>query len=137
MIVNDNSRVIRMMLQVVVSATIVILIRGVIFVLICVHSNDTRVSFIIKYYDCKWHPWSHQWVTPQFGTSLTFINYAPRVIDYAPGVIIYAPREHLKHWHYSWRLSFMIVIFFIVHATYFTKNSILGTMANTFPLEWG
>jgi len=45
---------------------------------------------------------------PQFGTSLTVINYsrvisyalrvinyAPRVINHAPRVINYAPREHL------------------------------------------
>ncbi len=34
-------------------------------------------------------------VMPQFGASLTVINYTLRVINYAPRVINYAPREHL------------------------------------------
>ncbi len=33
-------------------------------------------------------------MAPQFGASLTVINYAPKVINCAPRVINYAPKEH-------------------------------------------
>jgi hypothetical protein len=38
---------------------------------------------------------------PQFGASLTAVNYAPRVITCVPGAINYASSEHLQYSHQS------------------------------------
>ncbi len=48
-------------------------------------------KFTIVNDDCKWRLLSCQWLMPQFGASLTVINYTPRVVNYIPRVNNYAP----------------------------------------------